>query len=43
MERLTEARISSAEKEVLRSGNRHTVLIGERINPTGKKKPAAAL
>lgn len=36
-------RVSSATKEVL-IGNEHpTVLIGERINPTGKKKMAAAL
>ena len=38
-----ETRISSAKKEVLISSTRPTVLIGERINPTGKKKLAAAL
>jgi len=38
-----ETRISSAKKEVLISSARPTVLIGERINPTGKKKLAAAL
>ena len=43
MERLMETRISSAKKEVLISSTRPTVLIGERINPTGKKKLAAAL
>lgn len=36
-------RVSSATKEVLISDNQPTVLIGERINPTGKKKLAAAL
>ena len=36
-------RVSSAKKEVLIGDDRPTVLIGERINPTGKKKLAAAL
>lgn len=35
--------VSSATKEVLISDDQSTVLIGERINPTGKKKLAAAL
>jgi len=38
-----ETMISSASKEVWVGGNRPTVVIGERINPTGKKKLAAAL
>ena len=38
-----ETRVSSSQKEVLISTTRPTVLIGERINPTGKKKLAAAL
>jgi len=38
-----ETRISSAKKEVIISDKRPTVLIGERINPTGKPKLAAAL
>lgn len=38
-----ETRISSATKEVIISDRRATVLIGERINPTGKPKFAAAL
>jgi 5-methyltetrahydrofolate--homocysteine methyltransferase len=38
-----ETRVSSSQKEVLISVTRPTVLIGERINPTGKKKLAAAL
>ncbi len=38
-----ETRVSSATKQVLISGERPTVLIGERINPSGKKKLAAAL
>jgi len=38
-----ETRISSATKEVIIGDERPTVLIGERINPTGKKKLAAAL
>ena len=36
-------RVSSATEEVLISDDQPTVLIGERINPTGKKKLAAAL
>ena len=36
-------RVSSATKEVLIADGRPTVLIGERINPTGKKRLAAAL
>ena len=35
--------VSSAKQEVLISPDQPTVLIGERINPTGKKKLAAAL
>jgi len=38
-----ETRLSSATKEVLIGDGQPTVLIGERINPTGKKKLAAAL
>ncbi|MFH1646581.1 MAG: dihydropteroate synthase [Chloroflexota bacterium] len=38
-----ETRVSSATKEVIIADNRPTVLIGERINPTGKKKLAEAL
>ena len=38
-----ETRISSATKEVVISYDLPTRLIGERINPTGKKKLAAAL
>jgi len=38
-----ETRLSSATKEVLISDEQPTVIIGERINPTGKKKLAAAL
>lgn len=38
-----ETRISSKTKEVVISRNQRTVLIGERINPTGKKKMADAL
>ena len=38
-----ETKVSSAKKEVLISSYHPTVLIGERINPTGKKKLAAAL
>jgi 5-methyltetrahydrofolate--homocysteine methyltransferase len=38
-----ETRVSSASKEVIIGDNRPTVLIGERINPTGKKKLAEAL
>jgi 5-methyltetrahydrofolate--homocysteine methyltransferase len=33
-----ETRVSSSSKEVVIGGGRPTVLIGERINPTGKKK-----
>jgi 5-methyltetrahydrofolate--homocysteine methyltransferase len=38
-----ETKISSAKKEVIISDKLPTVLIGERINPTGKPKLAAAL
>ena len=38
-----ETRISSATKEVIIDDNQPTVLIGERINPAGKKKLAEAL
>jgi 5-methyltetrahydrofolate--homocysteine methyltransferase len=38
-----ETRVSSATREVIIGGNRPTVLIGERINPTGKKRLAEAL
>lgn len=38
-----ETKITSATKEVIIGDNRPTVLIGERINPTGKKKLAEAL
>ena len=38
-----ETKVSSATKEVFVGDDRPTVLIGERINPTGKKKLAAAL
>jgi len=38
-----ETRVSSASKEVIIGDERPTVLIGERINPTGKKKLTAAL
>lgn len=38
-----ETKISSAAKEVIIGGDRPTVLIGERINPSGKKKLAEAL
>ena len=38
-----ETRVSSATKEVVISDGRPTVLIGERLNPTGKAKLAAAL
>lgn len=38
-----ETRISSATSEVIIGHDRPTVLIGERINPTGKKKLAEAL
>ncbi len=38
-----ETRITSATQEVIIGGGRPTVLIGERLNPTGKKKLTAAL
>ncbi len=38
-----ETRVLSADQEVMISGDRPTVLIGERINPTGKKRLAEAL
>lgn len=38
-----ETRVSSATKEIVISDSRPTVLIGERLNPTGKAKLAAAL
>ena len=38
-----ETRVSSATKEVVIGDERPTVLIGERINPTGRKKLAEAL
>ena len=38
-----ETTVSSAIKEVTIGGNRPTVLIGERINPTGRTKLSAAL
>ena len=38
-----ETRVSSATSEVIIGHNRPTVLIGERINPSGKKKLAEAL
>ncbi|MFH1016534.1 MAG: pterin-binding protein, partial [Chloroflexota bacterium] len=38
-----ETRLSSAKKEVIIGDKRPTVIIGERINPTGKPKLAAAL
>jgi len=38
-----QTKVASASKEVLIGDERPTVLIGERINPTGKKKLAAAL
>ncbi len=38
-----ETRVSSEKKEVIIDINRPTVLIGERINPTGKKKLQEAL
>ena len=38
-----ETRVSSATKEVIIGDEKPTVLIGERINPTGRKKLAAAL
>ena len=38
-----ETTVSSATKEVLISDTQPTVLIGERINPTGRKKLAASI
>jgi len=38
-----ETTVSSATKEVIIGGNRPTVLIGERINPTGRAKLTASL
>ena len=38
-----ETKVTSATKEVVIGDERRTVLIGERINPTGKKKLAEAL
>jgi 5-methyltetrahydrofolate--homocysteine methyltransferase len=38
-----ETRVSSPSKEVIIADSQPTVLIGERINPTGKKKLAEAL
>ena len=38
-----ETKVSSPSKEVIIGDNRPTVLIGERINPAGKKKLAEAL
>jgi len=38
-----ETKVSSATREVVIGDHRPTVLIGERINPTGKKKLSAAL
>jgi 5-methyltetrahydrofolate--homocysteine methyltransferase len=38
-----ETKVSSSKKEVIIGDNQPTVLIGERINPTGKKKLAEAL
>ena len=38
-----DTKVSSATKEVIISYDRATVIIGERINPTGKKKLAEAL
>ena len=40
---MMESRVSSATKEVVISDSHPTVLIGERLNPTGKAKLAAAL
>ena len=40
---LVETKVSSSEKEVIISDQLPTVLIGERINPTGKKRLADAL
>ena len=38
-----DTKVSSATKEVTITGDGPTTLIGERINPTGKKKLAEAL
>jgi 5-methyltetrahydrofolate--homocysteine methyltransferase len=38
-----ETKVTSATREVIIGGGRPTVLIGERINPTGKKRLAEAL
>ena len=38
-----ETRLSGIEKEVVVSPDAPTVLIGERINPTGRKRLAQAL
>ncbi len=38
-----ETKVSSATKEVIISYDRPTVIIGERINPTGRKKLTAAV
>ena len=38
-----ETRVSSPGREVIIGDDQPTVLIGERINPTGKKKLAEAL
>jgi 5-methyltetrahydrofolate--homocysteine methyltransferase len=38
-----ETKVTSVKKEVVIGGERPTVLIGERINPSGKKRLAAAL
>ena len=38
-----ETKVSSAAKEVIISGDRPTVLIGERINPSGRKRLTQAL
>jgi 5-methyltetrahydrofolate--homocysteine methyltransferase len=40
---MLETRLTSATKEVIISAERSTVLIGERINPAGKKKLAESL
>lgn len=40
---IMETKVSSAAKEVIIGGNRPTVLIGERINPSGRKKLTQAL
>jgi 5-methyltetrahydrofolate--homocysteine methyltransferase len=38
-----ETKVSSSQREIVISDSGPTILIGERINPTGKKKLAAAL